>query len=250
MKLRIPSLLKSDKTKATLKQFLLSLLATTFSIALTFGTAAVIDHHKKQEAKREIVMMVMYDMYNSLEAIEEVDSTIRQSMHLQRLLLEDTTKFSELWYSIAGTLPQVSYTETTERIFSSSIETINTVGDVFFTEYVADFYRFRLQFKTMVCDSLVNSISRSSILERSQNFINFDYLTYGIMTTGCLNNMRQLFLECQQMMHVTDEEVLAYRNERKRIESRRSEGTDDMVKSLEKLRQLQDDIDRAKLKYQ
>ena len=93
MKLRIPSLLKSDKTKTTLKQFLLS-------------------------------------------------------------LLEDTTKFSELWYSIAGTLPQVSYTETTERIFSSSIETINTVGDVFFTEYVADFYRFRLQFKTMVCDSL------------------------------------------------------------------------------------------------
>ena len=75
MKFRIPSLLKSDKTKATLKQFLLSLLATTFSIALTFGTAAVIDHHKKQEAKREIVMMVMYDMYNSLEAIEEVDST-------------------------------------------------------------------------------------------------------------------------------------------------------------------------------
>ena len=130
MKFRIPSLLKSDKTKATLKQFLLSLLATTFSIALTFGTAAVIDHHKKQEAKREIVMMVMYDMYNSLEAIEEVDSTIRQSMHLQRQLLEDTTKFSELWYSIAGTLPQVSYTETTERIFSSSIETINTVGDV------------------------------------------------------------------------------------------------------------------------
>ena len=189
MKLRIPSLLKSDKTKTTLKQFLLS-------------------------------------------------------------LLEDTTKFSELWYSIAGTLPQVSYTETTERIFSSSIETINTVGDVFFTEYVADFYRFRLQFKTMVCDSLVNSISRSSILERCQNFINFDYLTYGIMTTGCLNYMRQIFLECQQMMHVTDEEVLAYRNERKRIESRRSEGTDDMVESLKKLRQLQDDIDRGKLKYQ
>ena len=120
----------------------------------------------------------------------------------------------------------------------------------FFTEYVADFYRIRLQFKTMVCDSLVNSISRSSILERSQNFINFDYLTYGIMTTGCLNNMRQIFLECQQMMHVTDEEVLAYRNERKRIESRRSEGTDDMVESLKKLRQLQDDIDKAKLKYQ
>lgn len=43
---------------SSLKQFLLSLLATTVSIALTFGTAAIIDYNKKQKEKREIVMMV------------------------------------------------------------------------------------------------------------------------------------------------------------------------------------------------
>ena len=37
------------------------------SIALTFGTAAVVDYAKKQKEKRDIVMMVMYDMYNSLK---------------------------------------------------------------------------------------------------------------------------------------------------------------------------------------
>ena len=51
------------------KHFLLSLLATTISIALTFGTAAVIDHNKEQNEKREIVMMVMFDMYNSMMSI-------------------------------------------------------------------------------------------------------------------------------------------------------------------------------------
>lgn len=33
----------------TLKQFLLSLIATTVSIVLTFGTAAIIDNNKKQK---------------------------------------------------------------------------------------------------------------------------------------------------------------------------------------------------------
>ena len=44
-----------------MKQFLLSIVATSISIALTFGTAAILDYNKKQKEKREIVMMVMYD---------------------------------------------------------------------------------------------------------------------------------------------------------------------------------------------
>jgi len=38
---------KKDGGSSSMKQFMLSLLATTISIALTFGTAAVIDNHKK-----------------------------------------------------------------------------------------------------------------------------------------------------------------------------------------------------------
>ena len=67
IKLHTPKSLKNGSGMASLKQFLLSLCATTVSIALTFGTAAFIDYNKKQKEKREIVMMVMYDMYNSLE---------------------------------------------------------------------------------------------------------------------------------------------------------------------------------------
>ena len=68
----------------SLKQFLLSLFATTVSIALTFGTAALIDYNKKQKEKREIVIMVMYDMHNSLQSIEKADSLIRESMNFVR----------------------------------------------------------------------------------------------------------------------------------------------------------------------
>lgn len=136
IKLHTPKTLKSGSGMGSIKQFLLSLLATTVSIALTFGTAAIVDYNKKQREKHEIVMMVMYDMYNSLKTIEKADSSIQQSKMIQRQIVEDTTQFDKqmtrLLVLVSGIL--IDYTETTERIFSSSIESINTVGNVLFTE--------------------------------------------------------------------------------------------------------------------
>ena len=75
----------------TLKQFLLSIVATSVSIALTFGTAAIIDNNKKQREKREIAMMVVYDMSNSLKQFERADSMLQESVKLQLKVAEDTS---------------------------------------------------------------------------------------------------------------------------------------------------------------
>ena len=96
IKLHTPKSLKNGSGMASLKQFLLSLFATTVSIALTFGTAAVIDYNKKQKEKREIVMMVMYDMYNSLEAVKQADSRIMESIQRQIKFAEDTTNLKTM----------------------------------------------------------------------------------------------------------------------------------------------------------
>ncbi len=135
---------------SSMKQFLLSLLATTVSIALTFGTAAIVDNNKKQKEKREIVMMVMYDLHNSLKSVEKADSNLHQIMDWQLQIAEDTTLFESLKYSIMTNLPKLDYTETVERIFSSNIESINTVGNVLFTEMVSEFYSQRKQYKESV----------------------------------------------------------------------------------------------------
>ena len=42
----------SGSGMATLKQFVLSLVATTISIVLTFGTAALVDYSKKESQKK------------------------------------------------------------------------------------------------------------------------------------------------------------------------------------------------------
>ena len=233
---------------ASMKQFLLSLFATSVSIALTFGTAAIIDYKAKQKSKREIVMMVMYDMYNSLQSIEKADSTIQQAMDMQLQIAEDTTKFDALRYNFAQLIPKVEYTETTERIFSSSIETINTVGNVLFTENVAEFYQMRKLYKTSICDSITNDLARSHPFSSLKNSLDFYYSFYSITSCGFLTDMRHLYAQCKQMMDISDEEIDAYCKEREQMDKGMTESGEATDSIINRIMQLQMNIDELKAK--
>ena len=251
IKLHTPKSLKAGSGMASMKQFLLSLFATSVSIALTFGTAAIIDYKAKQKSKREIVMMVMYDMYNSLQSIQKADSTIQQAMEMQLQIAEDTTKFETLRFKFAQVMPRAEYTETTERIFSSSIETINTVGNVLFTENVAEFYQMRKYYKTSVCDSLINEFAQTTPFSTLKGTLDFNYLVYAITSSGILRDMQSLYAQSKQMMEVCDEEIEAYRKQRKQIEKSKSEDDEATDSIINKIMQLQMNIDeqKSKLKF-
>ena len=163
-------------------------------------------------------MMVMYDMYNSLQSIEKADSTIQQAMDMQLQIAEDTTKFEALRYKFAQLMPKAEYTETTERIFSSSIETINTVGNVLFTENVAEFYQMRKRYKTSICDSIANDIVHSQLFLSLKNLLNFEYSFHAIVSSGMLKEMQLKYAQCKQMMEVTDADIDAYREQREQID--------------------------------
>ena len=233
---------------ASLKQFLLSLFATSFSIALTFGIAGIIDFKKKQSEKREIVMMVMYDMSNSVASIEKADSMIRQSMVVQRQMAEEPTQFDKLRFQMAHLMPMATYTETTERIFSSSIETINTVGNVLFTENVAEFYQMRQLYKTSVCDSVYNEIAQKTPFATIKGTLDFDYSHYALLSCDLLKTLQHLYALCKQMMEVTDEEIETYRTEREQIEKAMSEEDDATGSTINEIIQLQKNIEESKAK--
>ncbi|MDO4994339.1 MAG: hypothetical protein Q4E32_04985 [Bacteroidales bacterium] len=234
---------------SSMRHFLLSLIATTVSIALTFGTAAIIDYNKKQQEKHEIVMMVMYDMYNTLQSVAHADSMIRLSMDLQRQIAEDTTLFNVLKYQFTINIPRIDYTETTEHIFSSNIETINTVGNVLFTENVAEFYQQRHFYKTNVCDTMMLNFQREAPYESVQRLLDYyDYFYTAIMSRQILLSMQNRFLQCQQMMNISDEEIEAYRE--KRRELNKSTIDEDSVETtiFDEVKELQQKIDDARKK--
>ena len=248
IKLHTPKSLKMGSGMASVKQFLLSIVATSISIALTFGTAAFLDSKKKQGEKREIVMMVMYDMYNSLKSIEKADSVIQQAMEMQLQIAEDTSKFETLRYNFAQLIPKAEYTETTERIFSSSIETINTVGNVLFTENVAEFYQMRKLYTTTICDSITNSITHSQPFSSLRNSLNFDYSFHAVLSSGMLKDMQRKYAQCKQMMEISDEDIDAYREQRQQIDKGMM-GDDASGDSLvNRFLQIQGTIEEAKAK--
>jgi hypothetical protein len=143
-------------------------------------------------------------------------------------------------------MPTVGYTETTEHIFSSSIETINTVGNVLFTENVAKFYQDRRYFKTMVCDSIWNDVANSSPLQSIERTLNFGFFDYAMMCNSYLTEMQHLFSQCQQMMNVTDEEIQAYSKKRQQMEDDMKEADTASASKQQKLMQLQNEITKAK----
>ncbi len=252
IKLHTPKSLKAGSGMATMKQFLLSLIATTVSIVLTFGTAAIIDNNKKQKEKREIVMMVMYDMYNSLKSVEKGDSMLRQTMEVQRQIAEDTSKFETLRIQIATLIPTVDFTETTEQIVSSSIETINTVGNVLFTENVAKFYQVRERYKEFVCDSIQNAILKEAPAASLKGILGFEYWFYALMSGSCRIDMQHLYTQCKEMMDVSDEQIAVYKEARLRMEKEGSGAATADDSRSEKILDLQKKIEegRKKLKLE
>ena len=58
-----------------LRQLLLTILATTISIILTFGTAAYLEHKQQQKNRRQITLMVISDIYDFARVMERADTT-------------------------------------------------------------------------------------------------------------------------------------------------------------------------------
>ena len=187
-------------------------------------------------------------MYNSLQSIEKADSTIQQAMDMQLQIAEDTTKFDALRYKFALLIPKAEYTETTERIFSSSIETINTVGNVLFTENVAEFYQMRKLYNTMICDSIANGVARSQPFSSIKKSLNFEYSFYAIMSCSCLRDMQHLYAQCKQMMDISDEDIDAYREQRAKIDKGMMDDDASGDSLVNRFLQIQETIEAAKAK--
>ncbi len=215
---------------ATWKNFLLSLLATTISIVLTFGITAIINHKNERKEKRELVMMVMYDMSNSLQEIESVNSNLRESFDLQIQIAEDTSLFDYTTYlQLFSMVPMLNYNETVEHIFSSSIESINTIGNVLFVENVSEFYNLRRLYQTMICDS-----SKYGSFETLESVLDNDYSQFIFPSEMLYQRMKRSFVQCQQMMDISDEEIETYRKQREEMdeEMRVKDITDTITDSL------------------
>lgn len=136
------------------KGFLTSILGTTISIALTFGTTALLNSNKKEEAQRLTAMMVIQDMDNSIETLKNImeDEERRYNAsqyaisHIDSLAsLPDDTLKMVMQYIVPGLWmsTDMEFDDSKERIFHSSQDTWSNLNDVAFVNNIETFYKDR-----------------------------------------------------------------------------------------------------------
>lgn len=209
VKLHTPKSLKAGSGMTSAKQFLLSLIATTVSIVLTFGTAAIIDNHKKKSARKEMVMMIISDFDKTIGMIQKADTALREAKLLEMELATHPERYDSISYALAPLMAWVydEFPATVERIFSTSIETFNTIGDVNFVNEASSFYMARSLYKAEVQDRLKENLMKEPILQSIQSLMNVNFPNYVYENWVFLEDMKGIRDRCAKMMKVDEQEL-------------------------------------------
>lgn len=212
VKLHTPKTLKTGSGLTSVKQFLLSIVATSISIALTFGTAAVVDYNKKQAAKKEMVMMVISDFDKTIELVENVDSGLLECRRLQHEIAKQPELFDSLRYQFASRMSWIDdeYSETVENIFSTSIETFRTIGDVNFVNEVSEFYLVRHKFKQLI-DEFRQQWMEKDVMQSFETLLSIDFPEYCLMNQALIESLKSDRDRCMQTANVTDKDLANFK---------------------------------------
>jgi hypothetical protein len=223
--------MKEKTQKASLlKRFLMTLAATTVSIVLTFGTTAIIDRKKQKDAKREMVMMILYDMHESLEAVEQCDANLKSFFDTQLDVVAHPQKMDVLYAPLAANIPTLDYTTTMESIFKSNIETIQTIGNILFVETVSSFYDNREHYKEEVVDAFLPHAYKAA--QYYESLRDLETPTFLFVSDSRLRLMRGDYGQCMQMMKVTDDDLLAFMKRQQKLrEATREDDNEKVIES-------------------
>ena len=102
-----------------------------------------------------------------------------------------------------------------ERIFSTNIETINTLGNVLFAENVSDIYRMRRQYKQDICDKYMAEFKQAEGFMQYEQAMAVSFASdYIYLSSLLISEMKEKLAQCQQMMGVSDADLATYRQKR------------------------------------
>ena len=207
--------MKKECKLSSWKSFLMPLAATTLSIVLTFGTTAIIDRKKQNAEKREMVMMIMYDMRETLKSVQRCDDQMNAFFEAQLEAVAHPEKFDASYAVLALNIPDLQYTTTTENIFRTNIETIRTIGNLLFVETVSSFYDGRSRYRKEVADEF-QELANVAILSYD-DLSAFDTSVLPLLSQALLRNMQGEYEQCKLMMKVTDKELEVFSVERQKL---------------------------------
>ena len=206
---------KPNTQRGWVKELLLTILATSISIVLTFGTANLIEYRHKMSAQRQMAMMIIHDIDESIKQMEKADSIISEFFDLQVIILEG--KYNRP-LNIARVdlvkcdLNEVKFAETTERIFTSNVDTWSTIGKVGFIDNVSSCYIDRRDYKTGIIDAFHKQIKPNEDLDLLplEDLLNIEANYFMAYSSEIINRMKAANELNKQIMGISEKDLAEF----------------------------------------
>ena len=167
IRFKVPKFGRKITGYGMLKELLLTTLATTISIVLTFGTAYCVDQHKADRNRRLMAMTIINDINQSLNVIKKYIEEDENGRNISLYLMENMERLDSisedtlnlfLEYVTPSTFDfdiDMEFKKNNETIFNSSQDTWSTLNDKKFFKNVQDFYSYRTVFERQRKESVV-----------------------------------------------------------------------------------------------
>ena len=172
------------------KSFLTSVMGTTISILLTFGTSALVERKVKADVQRQTAMMVIHDIDMCADQMEEMAKDEEKNnnavqyilAHLDEIesLPEDTLRLAmDLLTNYDGLY--TIFDNAKENIFKSSQDIWSNLDNMAFIDNMEQFYRERRDLETYMAKSLIHAQPitfeeyNQMVMNSKANNYSFDY---------------------------------------------------------------------------
>lgn len=248
VKLEVPKVGKSIKGNTMLRKMAMTIVATTVSIVLTFGTGMWIDNRKEKQDGRQMAMMVVSDMDMNVEFFQELARNEERQYELVRYVerhMDQIEQISpdtiqEVWnYLTEGDI--YSPDESKERIFNSSQQTWKNIDNAQFINIVQAFYQSRRLYdehfereihwrapvsredlyKLMTSETgwgtkvLIGHLKELIPTRQVQVYLEYSNNRSKNIYSAA-NSWQQMSDQCKFIMSITDDELQEYINKQKR----------------------------------
>ncbi len=145
IKIRVPKTIRTWAKGSTWRELFLTIIATTISIVLTFGTAALLERCQRIEDRKMSAMMVLSNIDQFSRNVEEMSQKIARCDTIgawMRSLPKDSLDniqpedVKDIINEMLSLVDFLTHDKTAENIFSNSIETWKNLGNFQFIDNV------------------------------------------------------------------------------------------------------------------
>ena len=159
-----------------------------------------------------MVMMLIYDFDQSLQMMQKNDSSFQHALDAQLAVARHPEQYDSLRFHILDAImaSQASMQKTTEQIFTSSIETFNTISNANFIQQVSSFYMSRQSYTDAVRETISGPAEKYPPAESIENFLQIDFPELVYLSGSYLEGMTNIRNICMEMMHISEKELAAF----------------------------------------